>query len=275
MRTNRRPTTALVLALAFVASAAAACGILQDDSASGGVDGTARAFLSAWQVGELDKAAQLTTNPGQAQTELTAYRNRTGVASVHLTPDHAEGDTVSFKVVARLAYHHTEATWRYTSRLSVVNDPATDRLRISWHSSVIHPALPGGGGGYTLHAFTRPAPTVITDRNGARLTAHDQPGLTQVLAQLHDRYADEDHQALGIRLSSAGDGDGGRIVATLGIGEEARLHTRLDTGTQQAVDTAASRYPGAAAVAIQPSTGDVLAVHTTEKGFDPALEVVP
>ncbi|MEV6809601.1 penicillin-binding transpeptidase domain-containing protein [Streptomyces sp. NPDC051129] len=273
MHTNHRPTTALVLALAFVASTAAACGILQDDSTSGGVDGTARTFLSAWQAGDLEKAARLTTSPDQARTELTAYRDKTGVVSVQLTPDHAEGDTVSFKAVARLAYHHTKATWQYTSRLAVVNDPTTDHLRVSWHSSVIHPTLPGGGG-YTLRAFTRPAPTVITDRHGNGLTTHDQPGLTQVLAQLQDRYAGEGHQALGIRLSSASDGGGGRIVATLDTGKAARLRTRLDTGTQQAVDTAASRYPGAAAVVIQPSTGDVLAVHTTEKEFDPALEGV-
>jgi hypothetical protein len=273
MRLTRRPTTLLVLALALV-SGTAACDVLQDDAGPGGVADTAHAFLAAWQAGDLEKAAGLTTSPGQARTELAAYRDGTGVTSVRLATDSAHGDTVSFKATARLSYQGTKAIWQYASRLSVVSDPA-DRghLRVSWHSDVIHPALPDGGG-YTLQPFTRSAPAVVTDRNGTRLTSHDQPGLAQVLSQLRDRYADDGHQALGIRLSSDGDGGGGRVVATLDAAEAAQLRTRLDSGVQRAVDTAATEYPGASVVVIQPSTGDVLAVRSTGEDFDPALEGV-
>ncbi len=93
-------------------------------SGSNEVTGTARAFLSAWQAGDLDKAAQLTSNPRQAQAELRAYRHQTGVTSVTLTPEHAHGATLPFTATAHINYMGTKATWRYTSQLVVVRNPA-------------------------------------------------------------------------------------------------------------------------------------------------------
>ncbi|MQY36937.1 hypothetical protein SRB17_49390 [Streptomyces sp. RB17] len=272
MRIHRRPTTALILSAALLAGTAA-CDVHKDTPASDEVAATAHAFLSAWQSGDLDKAARLTTNPGQARTELAAYRDTTGVTSLALTPESTSGDTVPFKATARLSYLGSHATWKYTSKLSVVRDDATGHPRVSWHSDVINPAVPDGGG-YTLQPFSGTDAAVTTDRRGRRLTTHDHPGLRQILTQLQKRYADTGQGALGIRLSSAGDGGGGRIIATLNGGKRAQVPTRLDAAVQQAVDTAAFKYPGASVVVIRPSTGDVLAARTTGTDADPTLEGV-
>jgi cell division protein FtsI/penicillin-binding protein 2 len=192
---------------------------------------------------------------------------------VTLTPGPAGGANVPFKATAHISYLGTKATWNYTSTLFVVNDPATGAPRVAWHSNVIHPALPDGGG-YTLQPFARSGSPVTTDRHGNQLTAHDHPGLAQILTQLQDRYAGEGQKALGIRLSSGGDGGGGRVIATLNQGKQAQVRTRLDDTVQQAVDTAAAKYPGASVVVIRPSTGDVLAARTTGNDFNPTLEGV-
>ncbi|WP_331737038.1 penicillin-binding transpeptidase domain-containing protein (plasmid) [Streptomyces canus] len=279
MRINRH-TAALALTAVLVAGGAAyGLHTVSDHRISGAspadneVTDTASEFLSAWQAGDLDKAARLTTDPNQAVTELRAYRDQTGAASLTLAPEPATQATVPFRVAARLNYLGTKATWNYTAKLFVVDDPAAGGPRVSWHSSVIHPSLPDGGG-YTLQAFTQSGAPITTDRHGTPLTAHTQPGLTQILSQLQDRYAGQGQQALGIRLSAAGDGGGGRVVATLGRGTKAQIRTGLDATTQKVVDTAAARYPGASVVVIRPSTGDVLAAHTTGVDFDPTLEGV-
>lgn len=234
---------------------------------------TARAFLSAWQTGDLTKAAQLTTRPSQAGTELRAYRDKTGITSVAFTPEPAHGTAQPFKVTAQLNYLGTRATWQYTSQLAVEDDPATGQARVAWHSSVIHPDLPDGGG-YTLQPFTTTGPSVITDRKGKPLTVADHPGLQQVLTQLQRRYQDHQHEGLGIRLSSAGDSGAGRTVATLNVAGSARVQSRLDAAVQSAVEAAVKAHPGGASVVvIQPSTGDILATTTaSDTEFNPALE---
>ncbi|MFJ2847534.1 penicillin-binding transpeptidase domain-containing protein [Streptomyces griseofuscus] len=271
MRINRRPATALILSATLMAGAAA-CDGHKDTPASDEVSETAHAFLSTWQSGDLDKAARLTTNPGRARSELASFRDDTGVASLSLTPERASGDSVPFKATARLSYSGSKATWKYTSKLHVIND-AAGHARVSWHSYVINPHLPDGGG-YTLQPFAESAMPVTTDRHGQRLTINDHPGLSQILAQLQSRYADTGQEALGIRLSSAGDSGDGHIVARLSPGKKAQVATRLDAGMQQAVDTATAKHPGASVVVIRPSTGDVLAARTTGTDFDPTLEGV-
>ncbi|QBJ89083.1 penicillin-binding protein [Streptomyces seoulensis] len=235
---------------------------------------TATAFLSSWQASDTYRAAQLTTNPRQARIELGAFRRHTGVTSVTLSPGHTVGATMPFKVVAHIDHGGTSATWTYHSRLAVVRDSPTGRDRVSWHSNVIHPSLPDGGG-YTLRPFTEAVAPTVTDNQGAPLKATDHPGLRQILHQLQDRYPDREHQILGIRLSSDGDSGAGRIVATLKSGRAAGIRTGVDAAVQKAVDAAVAGQPGASVVVVRPSTGDVLAA-ATPAGTDlsPAVEGV-
>ncbi|MEU4931041.1 penicillin-binding transpeptidase domain-containing protein [Streptomyces yokosukanensis] len=75
-------------------------------------------------------------------------------------------------------------------------------------------------------------------------------------------------------LSSAGDSGGGHIVTALNGGKGAHVLTRLDAEVQQAVDTAAAKYPGVSVVVICPSTSDVLGTRTTGTEADPTPEGV-
>ncbi|WNM33657.1 penicillin-binding transpeptidase domain-containing protein [Streptomyces sp. Li-HN-5-11] len=268
MRTSRLAAALTAAALIF---GGVACDADTTAPRGSGVTSTATAFLSAWQAGDIDKAAQLTTSPQHARTELRAYRDQTGVTSVSLNAEPAHGATVPFKATAHITYLGTRATWSYTSKLLVVSDPDSGKPRVAWHSNVIHPALPDGGG-YTLQPFSTSPQPVITDQHGTPLTARDYPGLEQILTQLQHRYQETSDQALQIRLSSAGDSGQGRIITTLNAGDTGRLRTRLDAAVQKAVHKAVLAHPGSSVVVIRPSTGDILAAHTNGTAFDPALE---
>ncbi|MDI5969399.1 penicillin-binding transpeptidase domain-containing protein [Streptomyces sp. SL13] len=272
MHISRRATALATTAVVIIGGAAFGCHALTGGSGND-VTHTADTFLSAWQAGDLDTAAGLTTSPDEAKTELLAYRNETGVTSVHLVPGHVHGNAVDFTATARIHYSGVSANWTYASHL-VVTSTATGDARVAWHSSVIHPELPDGGG-YTLQPSTEPATAVITDRHGTPLDARTHPGLQGVLDELRERQHGSGGLALAIRISSEGNGGGGRVVATLDEGKSIRVTTRLDASVQKAVDTVAAAHPGSSVVVIRPSTGDVLATSTPGgTDFNPTLEGV-
>ncbi|RRQ79783.1 hypothetical protein CQW44_33960 [Streptomyces griseofuscus] len=277
MHFNRK-ATALAITVVLLAGGAAYYAVRASHRADatpadGDVAETAHAFLADWQAGDLDKAARLTTRPAQARKELSDFRDQTGVTSVKLSAAHLDSASVAFRTTAHIDYLGTKATWSYTSHLTVVNDPAEHEPRVSWHSNVIHPDLPDGGG-YTLQPFAAQSTPTVTDQHGVPLTSREHPGLEQVLNQLRDRYSASTGEEMKIRLSSAGDSGGGRVIATVRQGKTGRLRTKLDAGVQKAVDRAATKRPGVSVVVIRPSTGDVLAAYTTGTDFDPALEGV-
>lgn len=265
-------TTAFTLAVTG-AIAAGAYGIASF-IVSENVPDAAEEFFAAWSDGDLDKASKLTTDPHAALLALKAYKNHVPTAGVNFTAHDVEGWHVPFTVTAHISTRDAKGSWSYESQLDVRDDPQEGE-RVVWKPSLIHPEL-AGHDGYTLKAVTTAPETSVLSREGTALNKQDQPGLSQVIDQLRKRYtSQEGTEALDVRMTPQfGDGESTTIAHVI-KGKPGTIRTTIDPALQQAAEAAVVENSRASVVAVQPSTGEILAVATSAKGeVNPALEGV-
>ncbi|MEU1625760.1 penicillin-binding transpeptidase domain-containing protein [Streptomyces sp. NPDC020096] len=228
---------------------------------------TAHDFLAAWASGDVAKAAALTDNGSQATTELTSYRSDLHVSRLTLTDKPATGAHVPFSVRAGVSYDGQDSSWDYDSALTVVRDAAGKPV-VKWAPAVLHPKLAAG---QTLEAApsSTPPPVTAVDRNGQVLTAAKYPSLAGVLTELQSKYGSalQGTPGMDIRVKAA-DGKAGDSLHPLSQGKPGKpLRTTIDANLQaQAEKAVTTQGPDAAVVAIQPSTGGVLAVANNPAG---------
>ncbi len=279
------------------------------DSASGGkqipsgpltpgeVRTTANAFLTAWSSGSPAKAAALTNDAAAANTGLGTFASAFKATSVtataapagsaasgtpadasSATPSTAasaaaSADRVRFTVDAAFAYNGQHTSWKYASALTVARDRTTGKPVVSWSPSVLYPSLKPG---QSLEAaVTAPPPTEIVDRRGAVLTGAKYPSLSGILTQLRTRYGTKTHgtPSMAIRVKGS-DGKPGPVLHALATGTPGQpLSTTIDASLQSAAEHAITRQgPDASMVALQASTGDILAVaNNPASGYNKAM----
>ncbi|GAA1917284.1 penicillin-binding transpeptidase domain-containing protein [Streptantibioticus ferralitis] len=224
-------------------------------------------FLTAWASGDVAKAAALTDNGSQATAELTSYRSDLHVSRLTLTDKPATGARVPFSVRAGVSYDGQDSTWDYDSALTVVRDPSGKPV-VKWTPAVLHPKLAAG---QTLEAApsSTPPPVTAVDRNGQVLTAAKYPSLAGILTELQAKYGNtlQGTPGMDIRVKGA-DGKAGDSLHPLSQGKPGKpLRTTIDANLQaQAEKAVTTQGPDAAVVAIQPSTGGVLAVADNPAG---------
>lgn len=234
---------------------------------------TARSFLTAWQSGNTAKAAALTDAATRASTQLASFKSGLHATSLTLTSKKPSGFQVPFSVRTQLAYAGQKPTWAYGSSLTVVR--GTDgRAVVKWLPSVLYPQLSPGQS--VVAAPVGAPPVKAVDRNGRELNAAKYPSLAGILSQLQARYGTKMQGSPGteIRIKKA-DGSVGRVLRVLAPGKARKpLPTTIDASLQaEAEKDVKSQGPDASVVAVQPSTGDVLAVAMTPaKGFDKAFQ---
>ncbi|MCB5181591.1 penicillin-binding transpeptidase domain-containing protein [Streptomyces antimicrobicus] len=237
------------------------------------VSGTAAAFLAAWAAGDEGTAAGLTDDPAAARQALAGFRSAAHVSRAVITPGAPSGASVPFTVAAEVTYEGVTKALTYEARLTVVRAAATGKAVVDWQPSVLHPQLRQGE---SLRAGTASAPPVTAvDRDGGELTAQRYPSLGPVLDQLRQSYGAKAGGRAGTELwiEPAGPGSPRRTLLTLAEGEPGRIRTRLDARVQAAAEKAVARYPESSVVAVQPSTGDILAVANHRKdGFNAAMQ---
>jgi hypothetical protein len=233
---------------------------------------TARAFLAAWAAGDERAAADLTNNPAAAQAAVADFRNKAYISKAAITPGAPEGAAVPFAVAAEVAYQGVSKPLAYESKLTVVRGVSSGKPLVDWQPSVIHPQLQKDE---KLRAGTPATPPVTAvDRNGKELTAEQYPSLRPVLDALRTAYGERSGGAPGAELwiePAAADAPR-RSLLTLAEGRPGRIETVLDAEVQAAAEKAVGRYPEASVVAVQPSTGHVLAIanHRAD-GFNAAV----
>jgi hypothetical protein len=233
----------------------------------------ARDFLDAWQSGNTTKAAALTDDVTQAGTQLASFKSGLHVTSSTLTSRAPSGFQVPFSVRTQLDYAGQKSTWAYDSSLTVVR--GTDgRAVVKWTPSVLYPKLASGQSLVVVPVGAPPIKAV--DRNGRELTAARYPSLAGILSQLRDRYGTkmQGRPATEIRVKNA-DGSEGPVLKALSRGRPGEpLPTTIDAHLQAEAEKDVKRQgPDASVVAVQPSTGDVLAVAMAPaKGFDKAFQ---
>ncbi|MER7462959.1 penicillin-binding transpeptidase domain-containing protein [Streptomyces sp. NPDC097981] len=234
---------------------------------------TAKAFLAAWAAGDAHAAAELTNNVQAAQTAVADYRAKAYVSKAVITPGTAAGATVPFTVAAEVTYAGTAKPLAYESKLTVVRGLNSGKPLVDWQPSVIHPQLQKDE---KLRAGAPAAPPVkAVDRHGEELGAEKYPSLGPVLDELRQTYGGKVGGKSGAELwiEPAAQDAPKRTLLTLVEGEPSTLKTYLDAKVQAAAEKAVAKYPESSVVAVQPSTGQILAIANHRRdGYNAAMQ---
>ncbi|MGW7088709.1 penicillin-binding transpeptidase domain-containing protein [Streptomyces sp. NPDC054871] len=221
---------------------------------------TTKTFFTAWAEGDAEKASHYTNNAEVASQILTAYREDAHLTKVKLTPGRATGTTVPFSVEATVSYKGKTKPFAYESELTVVRGKTSGRALVDWDPSVVHPDLKRGD---TLATGEAAAPPIqAVDRHGSVLDKKDYPSLGPVLDQLRAKYGDKAGGTPGVELyvQHADEAAGTETLLTLAKGKAGKLRTTLSAPAQRAAEKAVSRHANSSVVAVQPSSGEVLAM---------------
>lgn len=236
------------------------------------VEETTRKFFAAWAKGQAAEAASYTNYEAGAEGLLAAYRDDAHIRDVTITPGAASGRTVPFSVKATVSYEGKSEPLTYDSELSVVRGKTTGRALVDWQPSVVHPELRKGDTLVTGEAAAPPIRAV--DRSGVELTKEKYPSLGPILDALRDKYGDQAGGEPGVELAirhtgggDTGDSDSGgdTTLVTLAKGRAGELRTTLSATAQAAAENAVEKFSESSVVAVQASTGDVLAVANHRK----------
>ncbi|GLJ87541.1 penicillin-binding transpeptidase domain-containing protein [Streptomyces poonensis] len=236
---------------------------------------TSEAFFAAWEKGDMSTAASLTDYAGQAGAVLAAYRDNAYIRDVRITPGTTTGRTVPFSVKATVEYEGKSKELAYDSELSVVRGKTTGKALVDWEPSVVHPELRDGDTLVTGEASAPPIKAV--DRDGTELTEEKYPSLGPILDALREKYGEQAGGEPGIELSirrggAAAEDTADTTLLTLAEGRAGRLPTTISAGAQAAAEKAVQKYAESSVVAVQPSTGEVLAVaNHREDAFNAAF----
>ena len=251
------------------------------------------AFLTQWADGNYATAASYTDDAPAAQAALASYGKALGLTkmtgayesdtAVTATPSAsaaAAGPGASASASAAAATPHESvkfsvndavsakyltttlrSTWGYHSTLTAYQEVNSTGWYISWQPGVLAPNLTA-----TTHLATVAVPPKVdqvTDGNGQLLTSYNDPGLNTI-AQLLAQNAPTGQGAnpgLDVEIQNAKGVAVPYSQATL-IKENdiPSLATTISPQAESAARSAVTMNPQSQMVAIQPSTGDILAI---------------
>ncbi|MBZ4019179.1 penicillin-binding transpeptidase domain-containing protein [Streptomyces purpurogeneiscleroticus] len=238
----------------------------------------ATGFLNAWQSGEVAEAAKLTDNTEAATTALTGVAKQAHISQLKLTPGTRKGDVVPYQVSGQISYQGKSAAVSYATSLTVERDKDTGEPVVAWRPTIVHPGL---GEGDTLRTGEGEAPPIkAVDRNGTEITKDSNPELAGILASLRDKYGEKAGGTPGIEFfieRAKSDNKAAQkpdqTLKVLSKGTPGTLKTTLDAKIQAAAQKAVAAKKKASAVAVKPSTGEILAIASApEKGFNVATQ---
>ncbi len=311
MRQNRtyrgrsRPVAVVVAVVVVVVAAAGAAGGYLLLRTTGSPQQTAASYLRGWQQGRYSAMDKVSVNVPRAGLAgpLRQAAAELGIRRIRLVPGRVTADGGSalarFTATADLASGHT---WTYTGQLRLVRQ---DRhWWVSWSPAAIYPSL-GQGERFVLSAVwparapvlgagavVLSSPQVVAESGsislltgnvvtataaqaralGAPYQAGDLIGQGGIEQAYQERLAGR--PSLTIRIEGPGqriDATAARFAASPGLAVQTSIDLRYQLAASRAVKAAATSKP-VDVVAIQPSTGRVLAVVERPGGFDRALQ---
>jgi hypothetical protein len=239
------------------------------------------AFLRAWQRGDLAQAAGYTSDPVGALDALAAYRRYLDLRKLTLTgpagpavPDQSAAaagsggarETVRYTISAVVAAsddpHALTGTWRYAASLVAYQQPNSQVWTISWAPGMLAPGLTDST--YPAAVEVSPEPKGALDASGTDLRSYSDAGLNTIASALQDRAeanAQQGTPGLAVQLQNQASqpvpgSEKILVPARAGPG----LVTTIDPHAEAAARNAVHMYQDSSMVAIQPSTGKILAV---------------
>jgi len=248
------------------------------NSAAQDVGQIAGAFLTAWQDGDLGQAARYTDHPAAAEAALTAYRKDLHLAKLTATlqdgtalaASRTRGSVqygISAKVASSDGASALRGTWSYHSSLTAYQQRNSQVWYIAWAPDVLAPNLTAA----THLAAVEVAPQVVgvNDASGNDITSYKDAGLTTI-ANLLEKKAPPGKGTPGLYVeiqAASGQAVPNSQAVVIPPNNVASLATTIDARAEAAARTAVAMHGNSSMVAIQPSTGKVLAI-ANNAGFN-------
>ncbi|MCX4747140.1 penicillin-binding transpeptidase domain-containing protein [Kitasatospora sp. NBC_01287] len=231
-----------------------------------GQPATAAAFASA------------TAQPsGAAKASPSAAPSGSASASASPSASAAPASQVLLNFKSHVEFAGTTNTWDYTGYLGMVK-MSDGTAAVNWAPTVINPHLGAGEQIVTQPVFN--PPTRVTDRNGQSLA--NFPSLSQILLNFQQNPPAQDpaDAGTGVAIVDAAGKNKPEPLFTVtdpkpGKPIKLTIDANLEAAAQKAVDEQLAKDPThkAGMVAIEPSTGNVLAVaNAPATGFNTALQ---
>jgi Penicillin binding protein transpeptidase domain len=241
---------------------------------------TARAFLRAWDAGDLRRAANYTDHPAKARAALTAFRRylhlrklastaglATAIPSSSATPREKVSYAASADVTASNGAAVVSGTWRYHASLVAYQSKHSQYWYVAWAPVDLAPNLTAST---HLEAVpVAPRVTSVTDASGNDLSSYGDPGLNNVAAGLETGAPPgQGFPGLNVEIQNA---TGKPVANTQAVVVQPRnvsgLATTIDAAAEQAARSAVGQHNNSSMVVIQPSTGKILAI-ANNAGFN-------
>jgi len=158
-------------------------------------------------------------------------------------------------------------TWSYHSKLTAYQKPNSNLWYIAWAPDVLAPNLTAS----TRLAAVKVAPQVaqVSDTGGKDLTTYQDAGLTTI-ANLLGKQAPPGRGTPGLYVeiqTAAGKPVANSQAVVVAPNNIPNLTTTIDPTAQAAARAAVAMHKGSSMVAIQPSTGKILAI-ANNAGFN-------
>jgi hypothetical protein len=266
---------------------------------AGDAQETAEAFLSAWQHGNLQQAADATDDPTAARSVLSSYKSGLNLSGLVLTVGNATATgSVTFTVDAKVGLPSTSssataaatpdtpatsatsvgsaasaapvtATWDYSSKLTAYEK--NGGWWIKWSPSLVAPKLTASE--RLVSTAIQPGVGEVVDAAGKNLADYSDPGIENIAAALKQATPTRGGvPGIEVRLeTSTGTPVKGSEIELSRPVNTGVVDTTFDSTVETAARTAVARHTDSSMVVIQPSTGHILAVANNDGGNDFAL----
>ena len=251
---------------------------------------TARAFLRAWDAGDLRQAANYTNHPAAARTALTAFRTylhlskltstagqATAAPPGSATPREQVGYAASATVAASNGAAAVSGTWHYHASMVAYQAKQSRYWYVAWAPADLAPNLTTST--HLAAVSVAPRVTSVSDEGGNNLTSYGDAGLNNIAAGL-EAGAPPGYGSPGLNVeiqSKAGKPLANTQAVLVVPRDVSGLATTIDATAEQAARSAVSQHQNSSMVVIQPSTGKILAIANNAGFNDFALtaEVAP
>jgi Penicillin binding protein transpeptidase domain len=236
------------------------------------------AFLQAWQVGDLRQAARYTDHSAAAQAALVSYEKylhlsklTASIQTATAAPGSGTRESVQFAVNAKVAAADgakaLSGTWSYHSSLVTYAKPNSQVWYIAWAPDVLAPNLTA----QTHLAAVEAPPGVagVSDASGNDITSYKDAGLTNI-ANLLEAKAPPGQGSPGLNVeiqTAKGQPVQNSQAAVIAARNIPNLTTTIDAKAEAAARAAVAMHADSSMVAIQPSTGKILAI-ANNAGFN-------
>jgi transpeptidase family protein len=221
--------------------------------------------------------------PGSSESALLAYRNYLHLKNVTGTTMSAAAgassrprESVTFAVDATVSARDGAKTltgmWSYHSSLVAYEQRNSQSWYIAWAPDVLAPSLTAST---HLAAVTMPPQVAsVTDGGGNDLTSYGDAGLTTIANLLEKRGPSGGEGSPGLFVeiqTGAGETVPNSEAVVISPGDVPELATTINARAETAARRAVAAHKNSSIVAIQPSTGKILAIANNDGYNDFAL----